>query len=204
MDNTEILNFEIKRKAFHLCSIIFPIAYLFVSKFTMSSILLLLTCFTLYVDIYRHYDGNIKWVTNKFLGKFLRPEERRGKSSLTGCVYMGLGFLISCIFFSKGLAITSWLILIISDASASIIGIRYGLPLPNGKSYIGSIVFFVSAIFISIVTYFLIGYSTSFGIIIISSLLATIVEFFSKEINVNDNLLIPITYATSTFVLGLV
>ena len=204
MNKTEILNFEIRRKAFHLCSIIFPILYLFLSKFTMSLFLLLLACFTLYVDIYRHYAGNIKWLINKFFAKLLRPEEKKSRLSITGSVYMAFGFLISCVFFSKSLAITSWLILIISDCCASIIGVHYGHPLPNGKSYIGSLAFFVSAVLISILSYFLIGYSTNFLIIIISSFLTTLVEFFSKQINVDDNLAIPIIYATATFVLGLI
>ena len=204
MKKTEILNFEIRRKTFHLCSIIFPILYLFLSKFTMSLFLLLLACFTLYVDIYRHYDGNIKWLINKFFAKLLRPEEKKSCLSITGSFYMAFGFLISCVFFSKSLAITSWLILIISDCCASIIGVHYGHPLPNGKSYIGSLAFFVSAVLISILSYFLIGYSTNFLIIIISSFLTTLVEFFSKQINVDDNLAIPIIYATATFVLGLI
>jgi dolichol kinase len=80
---------------------------------------------------------------------------------------------------------------------------KFGSPLFNGKSYIGSASFFISAVLVSIISYFVVGYNTSFFIIIISSFLATLVEFFSEQIKINDNLSIPLTYAMSTFVLGL-
>lgn len=202
--SNEALNFEIQRKIFHLCSIIFPVIYIFTPKITMSITLAVIAGITLYLDISRHSNKKIKEVTDKFLGKFLRFEEKSGYSSLSGASYMALGLLVSCLFFSKGLAITSWFILIVADCIAAIIGMKFGSPLFNGKSYAGSAAFFVSAILVSIMSYFIIGYSTNFLIIIISSFLTTSAEFFSKEMNINDNLSIPLTYATSTFVFGLI
>lgn len=202
--SNEALNFEIRRKIFHLCSIIFPVIYIFTPKIIMSITLTVIASITLYLDISRHYNEKIKGVINKFLGKFLRFEEKSSYFSLSGSSYMALGLLISCLCFSKGLAITSWFVLIVSDCFAAIVGMKFGSPLFNGKSYAGSAAFFVSTILVSIMSYFIIGYSTSFLIIIISSFLTAIAEFFSKQININDNLLIPLTYATSTFVFGLI
>lgn len=197
------LNFEIQRKAFHLCSILFPVIYIFTPKIIMGVALTIITGFTVYLDISRHYNSKIKGLIDKIFGKILRLEEESGYFSLSGASYMAFGLLISCLIFSKGLAIASWFVLIFSDCFAAIVGMKFGSPLFNGKSYIGSASFFISAVLVSIISYFVVGYNTSFFIIIISSFLATLVEFFSEQIKINDNLSIPLTYAMSTFVLGL-
>jgi dolichol kinase len=200
----DVLDFEIKRKLFHLSSIIFPIGYMLISKITMCAILVIITTITLYLDTSRHHNKKIKGVIEKFFGKILRLEEKTGSSTLSGSSYMALGMLISCLLFTKGLTITSWLILVISDCFAALIGMKFGTPLLNGKSFVGAMVFFVSAIFISIISYFAIGYNTSFFIIIISSFLTSFVEFFSGQLKINDNLSIPLTYCFSTVILGLI
>lgn len=195
------LNFEVQRKIFHLCSLVFPVAYIFMTKMTMCIALTIITGITLYLDISRHYNPKIKVLVANFLGRFIRDTENNGKFTLSGASYMALGFLLTCLFFNKGLVINSWLVLIISDCIAAIVGLKYGSPLFNGKTMAGSISFFVSAIFISIMTYFTIGYSTTFFIIIISSLVTTIIEFFSSDIKINDNFAIPISYACTTTIL---
>jgi dolichol kinase len=200
---TKTLNFEIQRKLFHLCSLGFPVIYIFTSKITMGIMLTVIAGVTLYLDISRHYNPKIKGFVDNFLGKLQRIEEKSGEFSLSGASYMAFGLLITCLFFSQGLAITAWLVLIVSDCFAAIVGMKFGSPLFNGKSYMGSVAFFLSAMLISIMSYFVIGFSTSFLIIIISCLLSTAVEFFSEQISINDNLSIPLTYALSTFILGL-
>ena len=200
---TTELNFEIQRKVFHLCSLIFPIAYLFIPKMIMALTLAVIAGITLYLDISRHYNPKIKGLIKNIFGKIIREEEDSGQFVLSGASYMALGFLVSCLLFSKGLAITSWLVLIVSDCFAAIVGMKYGSPLFNGKSYAGAFSFFISSVLISVMTYFIIGYSTSFVIILISSLVTTIVEFFSDQIKVNDNFSVPLTYALVTFVLSL-
>lgn len=196
--NNIALNFEIKRKMFHLCAIIFPIFYIFISTKIMCTILFIIVGIVLYLDTYRYYNKKVKGVIEKFFGKFMRLNEKSSELALSGSSYMALGFLITCLFFDKGLTITSWFILIISDFIASIFGIKFGSPLFNGKSYVGTIAFFVSAIFISIMSYFIIGYNTSFLIIIISSFFTTMAEFFAKQIKIDDNLSIPFVYSFCT------
>jgi dolichol kinase len=169
----------------------------------MAIILTIIAGITLYLDISRHYNQKIKGFIENIFGNILREEEDSGQFALSGASYMALGFLTSCLFFSKGLTITSWLILIVADCFAAVVGMKYGSPLFNGKSYAGSVSFFISSVLISIMTYFIIGYNTSFLIILISSLVTTIVEFFSSELKVNDNFSIPLTYAFVTFFLSL-
>ncbi len=181
---------------------VFPAIYIVIPKITMCIILSVITALTVYLDIYRNYNKRIKGVIDKIFGKFLRFEEESGKGTFSGSSYMALGLLISCLLFSKGLAITSWLILIISDCFAALIGIKFGTPLSNGKSYAGAFAFFISSIFISITSYFMLGFSTNFLIIIISSFLTSIAEFFAKDVKINDNLLIPLIYSLSTVIIS--
>jgi dolichol kinase len=204
---TKIFKFEIQRKTFHLYSLIIPLFYLFSSKLIITTLLFLLTACILYVDIARNYNLYIKKFTDRFLRKFMRPEEQSGLFRLSGSSFMAIGFFLTALLFSKGLAISSWLILIIADCLAALVGTKIGKPLENGKSLEGSIAFLISAIFISMLVYFFIGYHTSFTVIIISSVVTTIGEFYAKDLLINDNLLIPLTYCFSTiiftFILGL-
>ncbi|WP_341756361.1 MULTISPECIES: diacylglycerol/polyprenol kinase family protein [unclassified Candidatus Tisiphia] len=204
---TKIFKFEIQRKTFHLYSLIIPLFYLFSSKLVVTTLLFLLTTCVLYIDIARHYNLYVKKFTDRFLTKFMRPEEESGSFRLSGSSFMVIGFFLTALLFSKGLAISSWFILIIADCLAALVGIKIGKPLENGKSLEGSIAFLISAIFISMLVYFFVGYHTSFTVIIISSIVATIGEFYAKELLINDNLLIPLTYCVSTtiftFILGL-
>ncbi|WP_250310805.1 diacylglycerol/polyprenol kinase family protein [Rickettsia endosymbiont of Oedothorax gibbosus] len=204
---TKIFKFEIQRKTFHLYSLIIPLFYLFSSKLIITTLLFLLTACVLYIDIARNYNLYIKKFTDRFLRKFMRPEERSGSFRLSGSSFMAIGFFLTALLFSKGLAISSWLILIIADCLAALVGTKLGKPLENGKSLEGSIAFLISAIFISMLVYFFIGYHTSFTVIIISSVVTTIGEFYAKDLLINDNLLIPLTYCFSTiiftFILGL-
>jgi len=201
-----IFNFEIRRKTFHLYGFIVPLFYFFVSKLVMTSLLFLALIIILPLDMSRHFNFGVRELVNKFVGKIIRPEEANGSFQLSGVSYMMAGFFLTALFFSKGLAITSWLIVIISDCLAALIGIKIGTPLENGKSLEGSVAFLSSAFFISILVYFFVGYNTTFLVIIISSIITTITEFYSKEFSIDDNLSIPVIYCFSTvifnFVLG--
>lgn len=202
MDN-DLLNFEIKRKLFHLSSIILPVGYMLVSKITMCFILIFITAITIYLDKSRHRNRAIRLVVDKLFGQILRRKEKNDPGVLSGSSYMALGMLISCMLFSKGLAIASWMVLIVSDCFAALVGMKFGKPLMNGKSYAGLLTFFISAIFVSIISYFIEGYSTSFSVIIISSLLTALVEFFSGQLEIDDNLSIPLTYCFATVIFGI-
>jgi len=198
---TGAFNFEIQRKTFHLYSLIVPIFYLFVSKLIIIVSLFLLMIFVLYIDISRHYNLYVQKITDIFFAKIMRVEERSGLFRLSGSSYMVVGFFLTALLFSKGLAISSWCILIISDCLAALVGIKIGTKLNNGKSLEGSIAFLSSAILVSMIVYFFIGYSTSFTVIIISSIITTISEFYAKSLAIDDNLLIPLVYCLSTTIL---
>jgi len=187
-------NFEIRRKIFHLYSLVLPIIYCFISKTFVVSLLLFVTTITLYFDVARHYNPKIENFTNKFFAHLMRQSEQSGSFKLSSASYMMSGFFLGALFFSKGLAITAWLILIISDCLAAIVGTKIGTPRENGKSLEGSIAFFISAIIISLLSYSFIGFATTFPTILVSCAIITASEYYSKQILIDDNLFIPVGY----------
>ena len=193
---------ELKRKIFHSMSAVFPLLYLFVPKLTMVVILMITTGIALSLDISRHYNTVIQDIINKFFAEIMRQEEKNGNFKLSGVSYMFLGLFISCVLFSKGLAIASFLILIISDSLAALIGKRFGIPLKNGKSFEGSAAFCISAILIGIFTYTLVPYKSGFLVIIIASIATSLVEYHTNKIKINDNLTIPLCYGIVVSVLS--
>ncbi len=208
--NNDSINFETKRKLFHVASLVFPVIYFFTSKTAMVITLGIVTALAIFLDTYRHSNKKIKGVLDKILGKLMREEEKISKNRLASSSYMAIGFFLTCLLFPKKLAITSLFILIACDSFAAIVGMRHGERLANGKSYEGAAAFFISAILVSIFCYLIIGYKTSFSIIFLSSFFTTFAEFYSQEVKINDkvsvliddNLSIPLTYAICTLFFG--
>ncbi len=195
-------DFEKKRKIFHLSAIIFPLLYLFIPRTAITLLLFIITAITLYLDVSRHNNAKISEFVTKFFSKVIRPLENNGSFALSGISFMMLGFFLTALLFPKNLVICSWLILIISDCLAALVGVKIGNSLGNGKSIAGSVTFLASAIFISILVCFYLGYNTSFIIIIMSCIGATATEFYSKDLRINDNLSIPLSYCLSTAILS--
>ncbi|HJK87250.1 MAG TPA: hypothetical protein QKA14_00095, partial [Candidatus Megaira endosymbiont of Hartmannula sinica] len=161
--------------------------------------------FTVITDYMRKNNEVLAKYINLIFINIMRNSERK-YNKLSGSSYMAVGFLLSAIMYDKYLAILSWLIIIICDSVSAIIGIRFGRKLSNGKSYIGLVVFFISSLFITL-TYIEFNSSLlnigSFHLmndyyfifrVIIICLITAIIEFNSKIIRLDDNLLIPITY----------
>lgn len=198
------ISFEIKRKTFHLSAIFFPLLYIFIPKYMMCAILFVACSIVLFIDIYKNYSLKIKGLAESFFKPILRPQEQNGQLLLSGASYMFSGLFLSALLFSKGLTINAWLILILSDSFAAIIGIVYGTKLSNGKSLAGSVAFFISAVLVSIFSYFIAPHNITLGVIFTACLTTTMVEFFSPSIKINDNFTIPLTYSFSVIILNLI
>lgn len=196
--------FELRRKLFHISSVLIPLSYIFIPKLAMIVALAVVTSIILYVDMSRHYNVSIKSIVDDLFTQIIRQNEVSGTFALSGMSFFFMGMLIVVTLFPKGLAITSIFILIFADAIAALVGIKFGNKLSNGKSIEGSGAFFCVAMVVSFWCYFTIGYDTTFWIILLSSLLTTLAEFHAAKLFTNDNILIPLTYALSTFVLSFI
>lgn len=200
----EDLKYEFKRKAFHITSLFLPISYIFVSKQVAIITMLIITAGTIFIDTSRHYNRSIQETIDKLFADLMRPFERTGSYQLSGSSYMALGFLIATIMFSKGVAITSCLVLIVSDSCAAIFGKKLGTNRHNGKSLEGSMAFFLSAIMVSMFVFQIEAFYSNFWIIVIASLATSVVEYYSSQIGVNDNFTIPVTFGATISILGVI
>jgi len=200
--NLEHYNLEVKRKLFHCMSIIFPIFYLITNKLTMVMVLTVITGLAVSLDISRHYNKTIQDLVARFFTAIMREDEISGNFKLSGVSYMFIGFFVTCILFSKGVAISAFLVLIISDTAAALVGKKIGKPMANGKSIEGSIAFGATAMLIGMLSYTFQSYVSSFTGIIIASVITTLVEYHSDRLNINDNLSIPVTFGLVITVLG--
>ena len=124
---TDQLKLEIKRKLFHATSLIFPIMYIYNSKTYILNLLIFFTILVLILDIGRNYSTKLNNFILKIFDSLIRKGEFGSGFKLSSMSYMMLGMLTTAIFFPKGLAINSWLVLIVSDSLASILGNRFGV-----------------------------------------------------------------------------
>jgi phytol kinase len=136
----------------------------------------------------------VLWVSKKYnIFKAIHTGER----STLGEVYYPIAILIICIIrpiYPEFLYVV--LVLGISDGLAAIVGKQYGKKhfsiLNSHKSYLGSFIFFLSAITIGIILLYIFGALSiiSIAYIVLLSALLTFVEATSS--NGLDNLFVPI------------
>ena len=195
---------ELKRKMFHSLSIVFPLAYLFLHKLPMVVILIVITSLTAYVDITRHYNVTVRELVEKLFAQIMRNKERSGNFKLSGASYMMAGFLCSALFFSKALAIASWMVLIFADSAAAIFGQYFGTPNKYGKSIEGSTAFFLAAVMVGTLSHSIVYYHGNFLCILLASAAAAAVEYFANLIAIDDNFTIPVTFCLVAFISSLV
>jgi len=125
---------------------------------------------------------------NKYFSIFSRKWELEGE--IYGATHFMLGTFFSIFFFEKNIAIIAIIVLVVSDTCASFVGKLISSPkLIGDKSLSGFLAFFISSFLISIFFY-----KESLFIMLLISFITAIVELISKKIQIDDNLLIPITF----------
>ena len=192
-------SFEIKRKILHLSSIVFPILYYRVNRITIIVIILFFFLTSVTIDVSRYIVNKIivnkiQVLTKRVFDNIMRVEEKEN-FRLTGATYMMMGMFFTALLFDKPIAITSWLILIIADSAAALLGKKFGKKTVFKKSLLGSIVFFFSSLIIVYISSYVFNFSISLLYIIICCLITTIFEFFSDYLRINDNLSIPLVFS---------
>lgn len=182
---------EIGRKSIHLGSSVFSLIYWFAEKPFMLWLMVPLVAFAIVAETLRQFHPAVQTFVQRWLGKIMRVEE---KKLFTGATYVAIGVLICVLMFPepmKRMAITVMLFLSISDALASLIGIKFGKSRFLGKSVAGSGAFLLSALAIALLVmpehWRLIG--------VIGAVVATVTEAISfrwGEFKLDDNFSIPL------------
>lgn len=185
---------ELSRKALHLTSIWIPMLCWFTDDIITFLVVLGVSVFAIPIDILRIVNTPLKPKVQallkslKFDGMFRTQEAEK----LSGATYMLISALIAILIMPQPVFIIAFTIVIISDTLAALIGIRYGTRVFMGKTIEGSAAFLISAIIISII--FGVQYNLELISLIACCLCATIAEFYSSKIRINDNLLVPLVY----------
>jgi dolichol kinase len=194
---------EIVRKMVHMCTFSIVIFIYFVEQKTAAIVLgtLLLLLFIGNTILLSSRFRILNDLNIKYFSFLLRDDEKYGYLSSN---WFLLGCFLSVLLFPKYVAMLAITVLIFGDAFAALIGIRFGKhKFKNGKSLEGTLGFiFVSWLFLAIFVLLLRDIETSF---IVASFIAipivAVVEIYSKQIKIDDNLLIPFVFGVLVIIL---
>jgi len=183
---------ELIRKAIHLCSLSIPIFYFFTPKDVALAVFIPLTIAFLVIDVARYYHRPIEeWFYKSFGWLLRRRESDRQKKRLNGATYVLISATLAIIIFPKFIAFTSFIVLIISDLTAALVGRRFGRHKFFEKTLEGSLGFFLSALLIIFLTPKIEYYFGEYLIGALAVAVGTIVE--ALPIDVDDNLSVPLS-----------
>jgi dolichol kinase len=186
---------EVIRKAIHLSSIAIPLFVFFTSRELSLAVFLPLTVIFAGLDIARYYHRPLGEMFYRTFGRILRKHERDSeKKTLNGATYLLIASTLCIIIFPKFIAVTSLIILIISDMTSALIGRRFGRHKFLGKSLEGSFGFFLSAAVVVALTPKLAYLPGEYVIGIVAGAVGAVAEALS--IAVDDNLTIPLSVGT--------
>lgn len=195
---------ELVRKLIHLCSLLIPIIYYFISKTPTIIILSILTVIAVGIDLARYFLPFVGNIFYKLFGFLLRKHEiDQKKKNLNGATYVFISALLCVIFFPKVFVITGFSILIISDSVAALIGRKWGKHKFLSKSLEGTLAFFFSASIVVLVTPKIEGLFLEYLIGIVASAIGAIIENISFGY-ADDNLTIPISIGLAMWAMYLI
>ncbi len=180
---------EIVRKVLHLLSVFVLASYLLISHYFNHELGLFFLLILLVIAIILEYlrvevDRNIP-IIGIFWNYIKRKRER---NTLGSEVYFLLGSIIALSIFDIRIAIVAILMTIFGDATAAIIGYKFGktpIKFIKGKAWEGAIAEFGINVLVGLLII-----PSMWWIVIIMALVATTVEVASSKID--DNILIPI------------
>jgi dolichol kinase len=185
-----ITGIEIKRKIVHLTTLVVPVGYAVTSEKTVILFLVPFFLALLLVDLIRHFHPGMASLFRKyFFGRVLIEEEG---PTFMGSTYFIFSTILTILLFPKSIAITSILILILSDTAAALVGKGVGRIRIFGKTLEGSIAFFLTSLFIVWIYPNLNRFSGS-----LAALGATLIEIL--PVRLNDNLSIPLVAGAIMF-----
>ncbi|MGB9852929.1 MAG: diacylglycerol/polyprenol kinase family protein [Candidatus Kapaibacteriota bacterium] len=188
---------EIWRKLFHLVSLSIPIIYTFVSRNFALIVLSIITIIAIFIDFMIKKDNIVKVVIYKIFGKLFRKYERQN-FVFNGATWMLISATLNVILFPKLATITSFYVLVISDASAALIGKRFGKTRFLNKSLEGFFAFVISGFIVVTGVWFGFHLPTSFLLsAFIGVILAGVVESSSAFLRIDDNLGVPLAISLS-------
>ena len=179
---------ELVRKGIHLSSTICPLFYLLTNKTLTLAIAVPVMLIFVAVDVLRRRHAGFRSLYNYWLGKLMRTDEH---SQMCGASYVMIAVVICVFAYAKPVAVAALLFMSVSDALASLVGIRVGGRQLFGKTLAGSLTFLGSALVIALLCMPdqpLVG--------VLGAVTATCVEAAPLRlagVRLDDNLFVPVT-----------
>ncbi len=186
---------EALRKIFHLMLILAPIMYLQLGKWLSVAIFAAVAAVVVSLDYMRRSNPAVKTIFAKIFGLILREHELDG-TKLCGASWVALATCINFLLFSPEIAVTAYLILVISDAAAAIVGRNFPSQPFFEKSLNGAVAFFVTGLIVVIacgiffhsrVWFYLFGFFALTAV--------TVIESRPSLFKIDDNFVIPIAFS---------
>lgn len=185
--------FELRRKIFHTIGVIFPfITYYFDRQFILKifAIIIPFVIFFDYNNLLRYF---IKIPPGSILKKLMREHEMI-HGQLCGMSWLFLGYTIILVACDEYLVILAMTVLVFCDAFAALIGQNFGKIKICEKTLEGTVTFaLVGCVIVEIFQHFLPGQFNSLHLII-AVIVAAITELISKNIRLDDNFSIPLSF----------
>lgn len=190
------LNRELIRKALHFFLLLVPVLYLKLGKWTFLSIFVPISLIVIALDYYRARSPIIQ-KTFLFIFKPVLRSHEIGAGRLCGASFVAMAICINFLLFKQQIAVTAFMILVVSDALSAIVGKSVVSPPFFEKTIAGSVAFFMSALLIVIISglYFSAGFLFYlFGIF--AAFCTTVIESRPGLLGgVDDNLTVPVSFA---------
>lgn len=179
---------ELLRKTTHLSGLFIPLLYITLDKPQMLIIVGCLTGTALVIEFLKWVSEGFRNLFFRYFKSILRTHEQKG--ALTGATFYILSTFLCILFFKKRIAIVCILFVVLGDAVAALVGIKWGrIKLIGKKSLEGSAACFLVCTSIS-----LIWLNPNVGINpivgITGAFVATVVELL--PLRIDDNLTVSI------------
>ena len=183
---------EVIRKAIHLCSLSIPIIYHFVTRDQALKMLVPVTIFFVAIDFGRYFIPSLRNWFHSWFGWLLRQHESdHGRKRLNGATYVLISALLCVLFFPKPIMITAFLVLVLGDLTAALVGRRFGKHKLFRKSWEGTMAFFVAGLAVATLNPYALTGVAGFVVTAVAVAVGAIVEALPWE--VDDNFSIPIS-----------
>jgi dolichol kinase len=185
---------EIYRKYLHFLLILIPVGFLCLEKSVALIILVAISAFIVPLDFLRRKNSQMNLLFNNLFDPILREHEKKG-DKLCGTSMVFISALLTFSFFRLDFAVTGFLILVISDGLAAIVGKAYPSRPFFEKSTFGALAFFVSAVVVLIACGIYFDARMSFYFFgFFAAMCLTIIESRPSLIGVDDGLTIPLFF----------
>jgi dolichol kinase len=171
---------EIARKAIHVASLAIPIGLYLTPIEIARPIVLALTLVTLGVDVVRLHVPWFRTVFYFAFGRILRDHER---FNLLGSTYLLMAALLCIYLFPKAIAVVALGFVVVGDATAALVGRRWGRTKFLDKSFEGSLGCFLAC---ALIGWIYPGPGMTWAMVLVGAFVATLFELL--PIPLDDNL----------------